>query len=151
MNKDGSTKVTVSRKPTHTDQYLNFHSNHHLQHERAVVNTLLLRAKTLVSEEDDRVEEIQHVKQALKANNYPDWMLTIPNTESGVTADLDPPPPADLDPRSRSASGFGPPGPDPLADMDPLSRIWTPLKTSVLLSKIGKIVFGAVKEAKQKY
>ena len=37
--------------------------------------------------------------------------------------------------------GFGPPGPNPLADMDPLSRIWTPLKTSVLLSKIGKIVF----------
>ena len=41
--------------------------------------------------------------------------------------------------------GFGPPGPDPLADLDPLSRIWTPLKISVLLSKTGKIVFGAVK------
>ena len=49
---------------------------------------------------------------------------------------------------SRCHSGFGSPGPNPLADMDPLSRIWTPLKTSVLLSKIGKIVFGAVKEAK---
>ena len=42
---------------------------------------------------------------------------------AGVTADLDPP------------------GPNPLADMDPLSRIWTPLKPSALLSKIGKIVF----------
>jgi len=29
---------------------------------------------TLVSEEDDRAHEIQYVKQALKANNYPDWM-----------------------------------------------------------------------------
>jgi len=57
-------------------------------------------------------------------------------------------PPRIWTPRSRSASGFGPPGPNPLADMDPLSRIWTPLKTSVLLSKFGKIVFGAVKEAK---
>ena len=36
--------------------------------------------------------------------------------------------------------GFGPPGPDPLADMDPLSRIWTPLKISVLLLKVIKFL-----------
>ena len=47
-----------------------------------MVNTLLLRAHTLLSEEVDKVKEIQHVKEALKANNYPDWMLTIPNTRS---------------------------------------------------------------------
>ena len=61
----------------------NFYSNHHLQHKRAVVNTLLLRAQTLVSEEIDKAKEIQHVKQALRSNNYPDWMLTIPNTGTG--------------------------------------------------------------------
>ena len=57
--------------------------NHPQQHKRAVVravaNTLLLRAQTLVSKEIDRVTEIRHVKQALKANNYPDWMITLPN------------------------------------------------------------------------
>ena len=36
----------------------------------------------MVSEEDDIVQEIQHVKQASKAKNYPGWMQTIPNTES---------------------------------------------------------------------
>ena len=36
-----------------------------------------------MSEETDKAKEIQHVKQALKANNYPDWMLTTPNTGSG--------------------------------------------------------------------
>ena len=61
-----------------------------------------------------------------KYNSNSDWFNPL---NAGVTADLDPP------------ADFGPPGPDPLADMDPLSRIWTPLKISVLLSKIGKIVF----------
>ena len=82
LNFLGSTEVTVYRKHTHTDQYLSFHSNHNLQHKRAVVNTLLLRADTLVSEEIDKAKEIRQFKQALRANNYPDWMLTIPNTGS---------------------------------------------------------------------
>ena len=35
--------------------------------------------------------------------------------DAGVPADLDPP-------------RFGPPGPNPVADMDPPPRIWTPPK-----------------------
>ena len=63
--------------------------------------------------------------------------LLVYNTEGKIFGKLS----MHVETISRCHSGFGPPGPDPLADLDPLSRIWTPLKTSVLLSKIGKIVF----------
>ena len=36
-----------------------------------------------MSEEIDKAKEIQHAKQALRSNNYLDWMLTIPNTGTG--------------------------------------------------------------------
>ena len=32
-----------------------------------------------------RLNEIQHVKQALKANNYSDWMITIPNSKTSAS------------------------------------------------------------------
>ena len=80
---DGSMKVTIYRKPTHTDQYLSFASNHPLQHKRGVVRTLLHRADHVVTEEEDRTREKEHVKQALSKCGYPRWLLnmeTQPNT-----------------------------------------------------------------------
>ena len=50
----------------------------------------MLRAQTLVTENDDRTREIQHVKQALKINNYPEWTLTIPHPKS-TTEDTEEP------------------------------------------------------------
>jgi len=75
----GGVKVTVYRKPTHTDQYLGFESHHPLEHKRSVVRTLLHRAKTVVTTPEDQHSEQSHVKKALKANGYPPWALTIPN------------------------------------------------------------------------
>ena len=73
---DRSVKTEVYRKKTHTNQYLNFHSEHPVTHKLGVVRTLLDRCKSHVTEPDDRQEEEELVKKVLKLNNYPDWTVT---------------------------------------------------------------------------
>ena len=67
---DGSIKTNLFRKETHTNLYLNFSSNHPLEHKRGEVHTLLHCAETIVSEPKDREEEKAHIKQALCWNCY---------------------------------------------------------------------------------
>ena len=51
---DGSVSTSVYYKATHTDKYLDFSSHHPLPHKRAVISTLLNRAKTHSSMSDAR-------------------------------------------------------------------------------------------------
>ena len=57
----------------------------------------------------------------------------------GVLADLDPL--LDLDPRSRSGSGYGLPGPKPLTNMDPLCEFepQTKLSENIILNVLVEI------------
>ena len=79
---DTSTKITIYRKPTHTDQYLNLNSHHPLIHKRSVVRTLTTRAQLYVTTAEDRKAEISHVRNALRANNYKEWALDAPPARS---------------------------------------------------------------------
>ena len=39
------------------------------------MKTLAYRAKTVVSEREERRKELEHLRGALKCNGYPDWIL----------------------------------------------------------------------------
>ena len=71
MQPDGSITVSVYRKPTNTDRYLDFNSHHHIQHKRAVARTLLNRASTIPSTNEEKISETQRVIKTLNTNGYP--------------------------------------------------------------------------------
>ena len=69
-NNDGKISVTVYRKPTHTDQYLNFRSHHQPSSKNSVISALFTRAERIISNTDDLEKENQRIFNVLKANNY---------------------------------------------------------------------------------
>ena len=75
---DNTTKITIYRKATHTDQYLDWTSNHHLTQKTGIIQTFKRRAQKLVTDETDRETEIQHTKHALKFCGHPQWSLDRP-------------------------------------------------------------------------
>ena len=72
---DGSLSITVYRKPTHTDQYLQWDSHHHLSAKFSVIQTLSHRASTVWSNPELLQKEKDHLRKALTKCNYPKWAL----------------------------------------------------------------------------
>ena len=72
---DGSLDTTVYRKPTHTDLYLQWDSNHTLTSKYGVVGTLHHRAQLICSSPELLQQEEKHLHQALTRCKYPEWAL----------------------------------------------------------------------------
>ena len=72
---DGSLSITVYRKPTHTDQYLQWDSHHNLSAKFSVINTLSHRAQTVCSNPELLKQEKEHLRKALIQCKYPKWAL----------------------------------------------------------------------------
>ena len=67
--------ISVYRKPTHTDQYLQWDSHHHLSAKFSVIQTLSHRASTVCSNPELLQKEKEHLRKALTKCNYPKWAL----------------------------------------------------------------------------
>ena len=72
---NGSLSITVYRRPTHTDQYLQWDSHHNLSAKFSVINTLSHRAKTVCSNPELLKQEKEHLRKALTQCKYPNWAL----------------------------------------------------------------------------
>ena len=77
---DSSTKITIYRKPTHTVPYLLMDSHHPLQPKLGVIRTHMHRAETLVTEEEDKVVEIEKIRKALGVCRYKRSHFAVANT-----------------------------------------------------------------------
>ena len=66
---NGGISVLVYRKPTHTDQYLQYSSHHQTSCKESVV-CFLLRAYSISTNKDDLQKENARIKQVLKENGY---------------------------------------------------------------------------------
>ena len=68
---DATLSITVYRKPTHTDQYLQWDSHHHLSAKFSVIHTFFHKASTVCSKPELLQEEKDHLRKALTKCKYP--------------------------------------------------------------------------------
>ena len=92
LHRTENSKLTVSvyRKKTHTDKYLNFDSHHPVHVKKGVVKCLYNRAKKVTTSSRDLGKEERHLNQVLLSNGYPQSFITSNSRErSRVPQDRD--------------------------------------------------------------
>ena len=67
---NGEISIMVYRKPTHTDQYLQYSSHHQTSCKESVVSSLFNRAYSIITNKDDLHKENTRIKEVLKENGY---------------------------------------------------------------------------------
>ena len=70
LEADNSLSVSVYRKPTHIDQYLQW-DNHNMAAKYIVISTLTYRAKTVFTGPELFNKKLQHLREALSKCKYP--------------------------------------------------------------------------------
>ncbi|XP_046567311.1 uncharacterized protein LOC124275715 [Haliotis rubra] len=93
---DNKLSTTVYRKPTHTDQYRHFTSNHALEVKKGIISTLTRRAKNICSTTEALETELNHLRHVfVPYNQYPQKLVN-----NVITITLKP---RDKPPRRQSA------------------------------------------------
>ena len=70
---DGRLSITVYRKPTHMDQYLQREIHHHHSAKYSVINNLTHREKSVCNKPDLLQKEMEHLRKTLTHCKHPKW------------------------------------------------------------------------------
>ena len=73
---NGKIFVLVHRKPTHTDQYLYYRSNHQKSCKESAYSSFFNRAYSVITNKDDLHEENARIKQVLKEYGYQESIIS---------------------------------------------------------------------------
>ena len=72
---DNTLYITVYRKPTLTDQYLQWDSHHHLLSKYSVICKLTQGPKQCTTSQSCSKKEMDHLRKALSHCKYPKWAM----------------------------------------------------------------------------
>ena len=82
LKADGKLVTRIYRKPTHTQQYINWNSNHPKNMLLGDLKALIHRAHVICDLKEDLLEELDLLKDVFIGNGYPEHLVTKTLNES---------------------------------------------------------------------